>query len=199
MKRRIFSLVVLFVVIIVSSGNAQKDKEFKENFIYGGSGVLTVPDVASFFEDFLLTIFTAGYAAGDTKLSVPALHFGYQRYSSEKFGYGVSVTYQQLSKDILFNGKSTGTFKRNFTTVMAEASLDYAKSESFCLFLEIGAGACLYSEDANYDGKSLSDSKTTFALQFTPLGLRLGKNFKVNIGIGVGFKGTLTGSLGYKF
>ncbi len=195
--KRIF-VISIFVILIVTDCFSQKIEE-KNNFIYAGIGTLSAPELVHKFVDIWLTTLSAGYVNSDTRSGTPALTLGYQIFSSENFSAGLSVTYEVLKKDILSGTRNAGDNSAAFLSPMGELRLEYVSKESFGMYLDLGIGACFLTNTAKYDGKEETVSKTILSAQFTPVGLRIGNKFRVQLGLGIGMKGTFTATAGIRF
>lgn len=194
---KLFSLVVLGIVVLISSPSAQEVE--KRNLIYGGIGTISAPEAISKIVDIWITALSAGYSSSETRTNVPALTLGYQFYESSRFSFGASITYESLMKDVYSGSRKAGSIDAAFLSPMAELRYEYVNNETFGMFMDLGIGACFFINDAKYDDKSDNLNKTILAAQFNPVGLRFGNKFLVHFGLGFGMKGLLTASVGYKF
>ena len=189
--------VVLVVIIFYNSLSAQEVE--KKQFVYGGIGTLSAPEVVSKFIDIWLTNLSAGYTSSDTKSKVPAVSLGYQFYGNHRFSFGGSITYESLVKDISYRSRYAGNTEATFVSTMLELRYEYVQNEDFGMFFDLGIGPCFVKTNTKYDDKSENLDKTMLSLQFNPIGLRFGNKFLVHLGLGFGMKGLLTASMGYKF
>ncbi|GJQ31459.1 MAG: hypothetical protein HBSAPP04_02980 [Ignavibacteriaceae bacterium] len=196
MKRLILTAMI---ILVFTSFSFSQEVVAKKNFVYGGIGTLSAPEIVHKFVDIWITALSAGYANSDTRTGTPPLTLGYQFYSSDNFSAGLSVTYEVLKKDILSGSRNAGTNDASFLSAMGELRLEYVSKESFGMYLELGVGACFVNNTAKYDGKEDSADRTILAAQFSPVGLRFGNKFRVHLGLGLGMKGLFTGTVGMRF
>lgn len=196
MKRLILTAMI---ILVFTSFSFSQEVVAKKNFVYGGIGTLSAPEIVHKFVDIWITALSAGYANSDTRTGTPPLTLGYQFYSSDNFSAGLSVTYEVLKKDILSGSRNAGTNDASFLSTMGELRLEYVSKESFGMYLELGVGACFVNNTAKYDGKEDSADRTILAAQFSPVGLRFGNKFRVHLGLGLGMKGLFTGTVGMRF
>lgn len=196
MKHFIFVFITL--LFLGTSSRAQEPLE-KKNFAYAGIGTMSLPEAAYKFIDVWITALSAGYTTSDTRSTLPALTAGYHIYSSERFSFGASITFEVLRTDIMYGSRFAGTNEASFISPMAEGRFEYVSSETFGMYLEYGLGVCFLSKTAKYDQKNDSASKTILSAQFTPVGLRFGDKFRANLGIGLGMKGLFMASMGMRF
>ncbi len=195
---RKFVLAVLAFSVIQTSTAWSQEKE-KNNFLFIGIGTLTVPEILSKFVDIWATSLTSGYSSSDTRSSIPALSFGYKFYQTERYSFGGSVTFEKLTKSVTYGTRSAGKIDASIISPMLDVRYEYISSETFGATMSLGVGMAFLSVESNYDDKSETVNKTILALQFEPLGLRIGKNVVIQLGLGLGMKGLFTGSLGYRF
>ncbi len=193
MRSRNFLFFLAVMILAFRSSDAQKSSYF-----YAGTGVMSLPQVGSILEEVSTIALTGGYVTSNAKGTMPPLYLGYQYRVTDRFGVGASYTYQQLGKELTLNEVPGGDFYRYFNIFMAEVDYEWVKTEWFAVYLEAGAGICYYSEEAKYAGRLQKGDKITPAFQVTPIGFRTGKDFKLNIGIGFGYKGSITAGLGMR-
>lgn len=196
MKRLILTAMI---ILVFTYSSFSQEVVAKKNFVYGGIGTLSAPEIVHKFVDIWITTLSAGYANSDTRTGTPPLTLGYQFYSSDNFSTGLSVTYEVLKKDILSGSRNAGTNDASFLSAMGELRLEYVSKESFGMYLELGVGACFVNNTAKYDGKEDSADRTILAAQFSPMGLRIGNKLRVHLGLGFGMKGLFTGTVGMRF
>ncbi len=193
MKLRAF----LFLLLVAAAG-VQEMPAQKSSYFYAGTGVMSLPQVGSILDEVSTIALTGGYVTANAKGTMPPLYLGYQYRVTDRFGVGVSYTYQQLGKELTLKDVPGGDFYRYFNIFMAEIDYEWVKTEWFAVYCEAGAGLCFYSEEAKYAGRLQKGDKITGAFQVTPIGFRTGKDFKLNIGIGFGYKGSITAGLGLR-
>lgn len=193
MKMRTIVVLVCLAGAIIIDLPAQRSSYF-----YTGTGVMSLPQVGSILKEVSTIALTGGYVTSNAKGTMPPLYLGYQYRVTERFGVGASYTYQQLGKELALNDVPGGDFYRYFNIFMAEVDYEWVKTEWFAVYLEAAAGLSFYSEEAKYAGRLQKGDKITPAFQVTPIGFRTGKDFKLNIGIGFGYKGSITAGLGMR-
>lgn len=200
--------IVLMLTIILGFGltvNAQKDlnisnsKKHEFNIFYGMGG----PNPGTISDIFVSAISNGiqGYPYGETS-SFGMVGMGY-RYKINRIKVGLDLGFS-AAKEELFKkkGDKTPALRNNIyrLLVIPTGEFTYYKNNLLSLYGSVGAGALFSRKDNNAIKNYKPATKTEFAYQINPIGLKIGNGTIGGfIEAGFGYKGLAAAGINFNF
>lgn len=208
--------VVIILLLLVSNINAQfKDQNFKKNELSLEYGAFTLPDMFE-FSGMLFKALIGGYEWGEKYKgfnpverdgnNVGCFSLSYNRFINERFALGVSISYQGIGSQYVYNINDTiyqPSWVKQYYSILINARFNYLNLEYLKMYGNLGVGVCLnkntyLNRPPGFDAM-IFDFGTTFGFQFSPVCLQIGKNFGGLLEIGFGDKGAFRAGVFGKF
>lgn len=174
--------------------------QFEKHEISASYGMVTVDQVADFFEQILVSIFTLGHYNTENYSYSGAIFMTYRYGVSHRWDVGLSAGIDRVQADLMWDDEIQGFFKKNHTTFAAETDIRWIKKSFVELYTGIGLGYTFTNNSAellNGDSEIVNTGHVTGQLDI--LGIRLGKKIGFYTEFGFGYKGILNFGASYKF
>ena len=165
-----------------------------------GVGLVPVPTLVELYSDIIVTAISLGSVSVDTETKNVSLFAEYSRSVGTRTDAVAHFNYNRYEKTYASDNthQAVGTITDDYFTLMFGLKQYLGRHESFALYMDLMAGVSLLHPSSDTDDLEASD-ETLFAYQFTPLGLRFGKDLALDFSLGFGYKGLLMVSAGYSF
>ncbi|HMP94076.1 MAG TPA: hypothetical protein PKD90_14430 [Phnomibacter sp.] len=183
MKKLLFTALTLLVINSIIS--AQKPGVE----IRAGVGLISAPAIGTVLSSSIIGGL-AGYTKSEIK-GAPALGGSFLLQPSKSWSFGADVVYEKLDVTYKANNRPNVTYSDRFLTIMPRADFKYLNKDNIQLYGSLAAGLSLLKSSGN----NSAATGTTFAYQFSPIGLRVGKNFGFFTELGFGFRGLVMAGL----
>ncbi|MDR0811548.1 MAG: hypothetical protein LBN23_04685 [Paludibacter sp.] len=195
MKKLIFAFIAICVFTNYSVSAQKSTHEFSA--YYAAASDNQMIDV---FQKIFNSVLSAGYYQPDDIKYTGDFGLTYRYNISDRFAVGATALYGQSNYNAydvnnleqrVFMGKGV----TSFTTIAAEAKLNYYSNDILSLYGFLGAGATLWNY--KYEKKAGSTEPepvkiapaTMFNFQVTPFGISVGKKVGGFAEVGFGYKG----------
>lgn len=192
--------------------NRRADADFLRNEVYGQYGVVTTQSAIIVTRRLLSDISTAILNAFIEELGFDesikytrdyagtrgAIGIGYNRYLAPRWTLGVMGNYHGFRTTINFENGQTAFLKDNFYTFMLRTDYRWVNQPGVQLY----SGLCLGGTwwQSGYEQPSVNViNNSFFNMQFTPLGIRVGKQIGGFVEFGLGANGLIAGGISGKF
>jgi hypothetical protein len=178
----------------------RKDVIWSRHEVFGGVGLLSDMQVASFVFDVVGTVLTAGYVVNPGDYYNAFTPFaGYRYWFTPRFALGGVYAFDYNSVNIRKNAgsESENPFEnhmRYYSTIAAECVLNYVYKPKWQLYGMIGAGVTIVSIP-----RSAISTAGTFNGHVSPIGMRFGGKVGGFIEFGYGYKGFINAGLSARF
>lgn len=207
--------LIIFTGLFVQASAQFSDPELKKNEISLNYGIITLPDMFEFTGNTIKAIFGfhvwaekyRGQNPSDRNINdVGCFTLGYNRFFNDRLSLGLSVSYQGIGYQYIYNINDTiynPSWQTRYYTAMLNLKYNYLNFEYFRMYFNLGIGGTLYHSvyiDRPADFNAITTgSGGLLAFQFTPVGLQVGKRFGGFLEFGLGSRGTIQAGLYGRF
>jgi len=146
-------------------------------------------------------VYDLGASRGPAVTSAtPTLFLSYRYYFFDRLAIGVTYGLQSISGNSNYENNPVPPY--NFTdrcqTLAAEGKFTFLVRKTIVLYQFIGIGASVITKRKDYGNYSNTTTGYTLNTQFTPFGVRYGRNFAFFTEIGIGYKGLVNMGLSFE-
>lgn len=128
-----------------------------------------------------------------------ALRMGYNFYPYERWAVGVQGTYERVGDQLTFSNGLVGNKRADVATFMVYSDYKWLNKPMFQMYSGGGLGASFYHFYRVGGTPKISFRSTTFAFQFNPIGMRVGKQIGFFLEMGLGWNGIVNAGISGKF
>ncbi|MFM8431579.1 MAG: hypothetical protein ACKOA1_02180 [Bacteroidota bacterium] len=194
MKNSLLPILFLFISMksVAQSDHPLLDTRF-------GVGVVTAPEV---FETIGSSIAEALVSPDFESLDITnggiALQGSILFMPESRIGVGADFVYD--SNDILYLfTDSTQSTRVTYTSVLGRLDLRYKKEGMFRIYSSVGFGISQRVAERTDMNNNEREKNIGYAMQITPIGVRLGGRLAVWAEAGFGFRGLLSGGVSFQW
>ncbi len=192
------ALIVLLAMVLFASPLSAAENGAAE--LHVGVGVAPVQTLFELFTDITLATLSFGTIEPTTETENATLFVEYARPMGDMSQLVMHVDYTRYQKryEVQSTGTVAGNVTDDFYTLMLGVKRYYVRTGSFGLFLELMGGVSMLQSQTDIDELE-TNSSVLIAYQITPLGLRLGDRFALDLSVGLGYKGIVGLGASYAF
>ena len=188
-----------------------KQDDYLRNEVYGEYGVITVQSAAIVTRQLLSDISAAILNAFIEELGYEgigyereytgtkgAIGIGYNRYVAPRWTVGLLANYHGFRTTINFENGASAFLKDDFYTFLVQTDYRWVNQPAVQLYSGLGLGGTWWK--SGYEEPSVNVvNNGFFNMQFTPLGIRVGKRIGGFLEFGIGSNGLICGGVSGKF
>ena len=165
-----------------------------------GVGGLPAQTLFELVTDITTAALSFGTIEPATESDHPVVFLEYSRYRSERTRLIAHVNAVGFEKEYTLgdDGDVVGRISDDFFTAMGGVSHDWLVTGGFRAYVGFMLGVTMLRSGTDIDEVE-TESAAMAAWQITPLGLRIGNGFVVDLALGVGHKGLVTAGAGVRF
>jgi len=195
------ALLLLISIMSIDIATAQNNPSKHEiSLSYGVLPANELLDVLSIIVTAPLIAITGTY---DSKSYSGAVTFSYYNKVSKVTRVGISYSVDFFDADIIVNHSNVGRGKGSYHTIMPSAKFNWLNRDVISLYSKISAGIQIMTAQNSFkQGQPYQASSSTdydFTMQFSPLGIEVGKTFAVFGEAGIGNSGLLLAGVRVRF
>ena len=193
------------------NSNSNQRDDYLRNEVYAEYGVVTVQSAIIVTRRLLSDIGAAildtiiqelGFEGIDYEREVAgtngAIGIAYNRYLAPRWTVGVVANYHGFRTTINFDNGETAFLKDNFYTFLLQTDYRWVNQPAVQLYSGLGLGGTWWK--SSYEEPNVSViSNGFFNMQFTPLGIRVGKQIGGFLEFGIGSNGLISGGISGRF
>lgn len=194
------------MILLVANGAMAQSK--KGDFEVNASwGYLSMPEIESVAITTLSYVGTLGTYDPNSKSFSGAMAVAGKYYVTNRINVGLALTYEQEKREpwsrIGGAESKLGDICIGSYSIMPSASVIYLNKKYIQLYGDVAVGVGIQNErftpKKGTSAKSDSDTRTLFAFQFSPIGVRVGGKLAGFAEYGVGYKGCILTGISYRF
>lgn len=193
MKKQ-FVLILVVVLLIPFTANAQNKSEFNELSV--SYGIIPASQLLDNFTITATDLYTGGHYQSNNSKCWGALSIGYSYKLAKNIRLGLTYSFSQINEDIVLGSSSAlGAKNDTYNVLMPSVKFYWLKKNIITLYSRVGAGVVFAKSEQEFDNNqqaNKTENKTIFAWQASPLGIEIGRSKIVAFAeAGIGYMGSV--------
>ena len=193
MKKQ-FVLILVVVLLIPFTANAQNKSEFNELSV--SYGIIPASQLLDNFTITATDLYTGGHYQSNNSKCWGALSIGYSYKLAKNIRLGLTYSFSQINEDIVLGSSSAlGAKNDTYNVLMPNVKFYWLKKNIITLYSRVGAGVVFAKSEQEFDNNqqaSKTENKTIFAWQASPLWIEIGRSKIVALAeAGIGYMGSV--------
>lgn len=205
--KKFFSTTTFAIFLAFFTTNLFAQYEPPRHEASAAIGFITHSDIIEIASDVIVTgLGTATLQFDEDDQAGIAYNFQYNRRFTKHFGVGGVFTYQRITNGVYPGwiekrrgepNTKIGEMKSHYISLMPIAKLFWFDTKYVGMYTKLGAGLTILDRDFESYYHKYSDARTEnekscfLALQVSPIGIEIGKDFRFFLEVGYGTEGLL--------